>query len=207
MTSHLLSVALLWGAGVKIPGPNFLLVTHGALNGSRRLALWSVLGLALGTVVWGTAGAVGIGVLFAVAPWFYVGFKVVGGLYLVWLGVRMIMASRRAHPSGGPPAASNASPGRAVARGFLTVITNPKSAAFTAGIFAAVLPADPTFGLAAAAVAVSVMVAISVLWYGGVAWSLGYGTPRRLYHRCRRRIEIVAGGLFVLFGVSLASSR
>jgi threonine/homoserine/homoserine lactone efflux protein len=127
MTGLLLSVALLWGAAVVIPGPNFLLVTHGALNGSRRLALWSVLGLALGTVVWGAAGAAGIGVLFAAAPWLYVVLKVVGGLYLVWLGVRMVMSSRPAVPPGGPPTASSRSPGRAVARGFLTVMRRSAS--------------------------------------------------------------------------------
>jgi threonine/homoserine/homoserine lactone efflux protein len=54
---------------------------------------------------------------------------------------------------------------------------------------------------------VATMVAVSALWYGLVAWTLGYDTPRRLYARGRRLIEAAAGALFVLFGVRLLVVR
>ncbi|MBB4287546.1 LysE family transporter [Roseospira goensis] len=209
MTAILLSVALLWGVAVVTPGPNFLVVSHAAVTASRRAALWAVAGLMLGTALWGSVGVLGIGVLFVAVPWTYLVFKVVGGLYLIWLGARLLWSARRAAPvgapSGGAVPARPLAPGRALARGFVTVATNPKSGTFVASLFAAVLPPDPTAGLSVAMVAT--MVVVSGVWYGLVAWSLGHATPRRLYIRGRRTIEAAAGALFVLFGVRLLAAR
>ncbi|WP_299441242.1 LysE family translocator [uncultured Rhodospira sp.] len=205
MDATLLSVALLWGIAVVTPGPNFVVVTHAALAASRRAAAWSVLGIMLGTALWGGAGVLGLGVMFAAAPWTYLVFKTVGGAYLIWLGLRLLWTARRpANPA--PEALAAPRPAhRAVARGFLTVTTNPKSGTFVASMVAAVLPADPGLGLGLAIVAV--MVGLSGVWYGAVAWSLGLDGPRRLYRRARRGLEALAGTVFVLFGVRLLATR
>ncbi|SDE31764.1 LysE family translocator [Rhodospira trueperi] len=205
MLSTLLSVALLWGLAVVTPGPNFVVVTHAALTASRRAAAWSVLGIVIGTAIWGGVGVLGLGVMFTAVPWTYLVLKTVGGAYLIWLGLRLLWAARP--PAGSAPKTASA-PGpahRAVARGFLTVVTNPKSALFVASLMAAVLPPDPGIGLGLAIVAL--MVGLSALWYGAVAWTLGHDGPRRAYRRAQRAIETLAGTLFVLFGVRLLAAR
>ncbi len=205
MDGILISVAALWAIAVMTPGPNFLLVTHAALRGSRISALWTVLGIALGTVLWGTAGFLGIGAMFAFAPWLYFGLKVVGGLYLMWLGVRLLVSAWRSANGTTQSAIPAISARRAVLRGLMTVAANPKSGAFVASLFAATLPANPTLELGAAMVLV--MVVISAVWYSAVAWSLGHEGPRRLYVRSRKAIECLAGGLFILFGAKLLAGR
>ena len=80
----LLSVAGLWTVAVVTPGPNFFLTVQTAVGGSRRAALWSVLGTSCGTVVWGLSGFFGLALLFQAAPWLYGSLKLLGGAYLVY---------------------------------------------------------------------------------------------------------------------------
>jgi len=204
MDHPLLSVALLWGIAVLTPGPNFLVISRFAMRGAGRDALFAVLGIAAGTALWGTAGVAGIGLMFALAPWLFATLKIVGGAYLVWLGLRLLLAARQADDSDTAEPAAGTRRG-AFLRGLLTVTTNPKTGAFVASLAATALPASPGVGLAAAVVVV--MVGLSLLWYGVVAWSLGRDLPRRLYARARRGVERLAGALFIGFGIRLAADR
>ena len=204
MTAILLSAAALWAIAVMTPGPNFLLVSHAALNGSRASALWTVLGIAAGTVVWGCAGFLGVGFLFVAAPWLYLILKIAGGLYLVWLGGRILRSALRP-PVAVVPVSGAEGTRRAFTRGLVTAVSNPKSGAFVTSMFAATLPPDPTPALGAAIV--GTMVVLTLSWYGTVTWTLGHERPRRLYGRSRRVIEGLAGGIFILFGLRLASGR
>lgn len=70
-----------------VPGPNALLVlTHGAIHGNRK-TLFTISGGVSGFVVMLSLCALGLGALIqASVTWFMV-LKVVGGLYLIWLGL------------------------------------------------------------------------------------------------------------------------
>ena len=93
-TSHLvylaplLSLALLWSVAVITPGPNFFTTAQLAAGCSRRHGLFAALGVASGTLLWGLAGGLGIKSLFSAAPALFVLFKVAGGCYLIYLGLK-----------------------------------------------------------------------------------------------------------------------
>ena len=91
-SSHtvLLSVVGIWTLAVITPGPNFLLTVQTAVARSRSAALWSVLGTSCGTAIWGLSGFFGITLLFRTAPWLYGALKLLGGAYLIYLGVRLL---------------------------------------------------------------------------------------------------------------------
>jgi threonine/homoserine/homoserine lactone efflux protein len=84
----LLSLALLWSVAVITPGPNFFTTAQLAAGCSRRHGLFAALGVASGTVLWGLAGGLGIKSLFSAAPALFVVFKVAGGCYLIYLGLK-----------------------------------------------------------------------------------------------------------------------
>ncbi len=199
----LVSFALLWLVAVMTPGPNVILVSGAALDSSRREAVLTVAGILCGTVVWGCAGLFGVGLLFHAVPWVYAGLKVLGGAYIVYLGVRQLLKK----PSSGPvlAVAAHGAGRRAFRRGLTTQLSNPKSGAFVATIFAATLPQDAP--LAAGAAAVLTMVAISALWYGGLSWGLGLAPVKAAYLKARRFVERAAGILFVAFGLEIAFKR
>jgi threonine/homoserine/homoserine lactone efflux protein len=199
----ILSFALLWLVAVATPGPNVILVSGAALDSSRREALLTVAGILCGTVVWGSAGFFGVGLLFRAAPWLYAGLKLLGGAYIVYLGIRQLMKKADAAPAlvaGGRGAGR-----RAFRRGLTTQLSNPKSGAFVATIFAATLPQDAPLSTGLAAIAT--MVTISGLWYGALSWGLGLTRVKAVYLKSRRFVERAAGALFVVFGLEIAFKR
>ena len=199
----LLSIAVVWGIAAVTPGPNFFVTVRSASAHSRRHALAAVGGIVTGTALWGLAGFFGISTLFALAPWLYTGLKVVGGAYLVFLGLRLIRASflREAQST---PAAVAAKPGiwASWRLGLLTNLSNPKTAAFVTSLFATTLPAEPAMGLGL--LAAGTMTAVSLAWYGTVAWVFATPVMTGIYSRTARLIDRAAGGIFTLFGAKLA---
>src|SRR5215468_4466512 len=158
----LLSVATLWALAVISPGPNFLMTARLALARSRRAGLQAVSGIALGTVCWAAAGCFGVRALFISAPWMYLLIKVVGALYLLLVGGKLLWSSF----------GNNADPQLRLAEGrprvspfhlgLLTTLANPRSAVSVASIFATAMPRDPSLALSLSVM--MVMVAISVAW-------------------------------------------
>lgn len=204
--SALLAVAVIWGIAAVTPGPNFLVVSRAAVGGSRTVGLVAMAGTVTGTALWGLAGAFGITLLFTTAPWLYLGLKIVGGGYLIWVGLRLLIS----RPAPMDISAAQARPlradlWRAYRLGLVTNIANPKTAAFVASLFAAALPPDPPPGLAIAAV--GLMTAISATWYGLLAWTLGNARVRARYLRARHVVERLSGALFMGFGIHLATDR
>jgi len=202
MTS-VVAFAALWAVAAVTPGPNMLLITGTALDASRKIAAWAVAGVLVGTAIWGAAGYFGVGLLFSSAPWVYLGLKLMGGAYVVYLGVRLLL--KTPSPLADPVIVGRRSGWRAFRRGLTTQLSNPKAGAFVATIFAATMPREAP--LSAGLTAILTMVTISGLWYGALCWSFGLAAIRARYMRARRAIERAAGALFVAFGIGIATSR
>lgn len=201
----LVTVATIWAVAAITPGPNFLVVVRCALTGSRAVAFGAVAGTLTGTAAWGLAGWLGISALFAAAPIAYLALKVAGGLYLVWLGLRLLQAARRKPDLVLPrPSRAPLSPLAAWRLGLITNLANPKSALFVASLFAATLPAEHHWSHGAAAVAL--MIAISSLWYAGLALALTHRRVAEQFRRAGQAIDAVTGAVFVGFGLSLVWS-
>ncbi len=205
VTTVLLSVTGLWTVAVVTPGPNFFLTVQTAVGSSRPAALWSVLGTSCGTVIWGVSGFFGLALLFKAAPWLYGSLKLLGGGYLVYLGLKLITQSAQ------PPEHTGIGqrpPDRALAAwraGLLTNLSNPKTAAFVTGLFAASMPAAAPAWLGLASVAL--MTALSIAWYTAVACFFSSARCTGLYRRSRLWIDRSAGLIFIAYGARLASDR
>jgi threonine/homoserine/homoserine lactone efflux protein len=132
-----LDVLLAFAAATAVfayfPGPALLYTAAQTLARGRRAGFMAALGIHLGCYAHVFAAAFGLSALFRHVPELYVALKVVGALYLVWLGIGMIRG-------GGAPA----QPGlvapkparRAFAESVVVELLNPKVAIF----FIAFLP-------------------------------------------------------------------
>ena len=171
---------------------------------SRAFRLAAATGIAAGTAVWGVAGFFGIGAPFTLVPWIYGALKLAGGLYLAYLGLRLIAASfGPAAPAAQTAPGPSWAAGRPSAPGPSTTCPNVKTAAFVASLFATAMPADAPvrFGLAA----VAVMVA--PVWYGGVAAACAAPPMARAYARRRAGSTVSPPPLSPSFGARLALDR
>ncbi|MGE8150521.1 LysE family translocator [Pseudomonas vancouverensis] len=200
----LLSLALLWTVAVVTPGPNFFNTAQVAASCSRRHGVVAAMGIATGTVLWGLAGGLGIKSLFNAAPTLYLAFKIAGGCYLIYLGLKQF--KRKPPRSAGN---SGEMTGRtlwsAYVQGLAGNMTNPKSALFVATIFAAVMPASPSPTLLG--LAVLTMSTLSLSWYCCVALLFASRRVAGVYERSRTWLDRFAGSCYLLFGAHLVASR
>jgi threonine efflux protein len=86
----MITLAGVWFFMVTIPGPNFLVVTRFSMSDSRKSGLLIALGMSTGAGVWATASLIGLSVLFNRAAWLYETIRFMGGLYLLWIGIKTI---------------------------------------------------------------------------------------------------------------------
>ena len=125
-----------------MPGPAMLYAAAQTLAKGRRGGLMAALGIHIGCYVHVLAAVFGLAALMALVPALYTALKVVGALYLVWLGIAMIRGARSENPE---VTISSRSPRRAFVDSMLVEILNPKTAIF----FIAFLPqfVDPSAAL------------------------------------------------------------
>ncbi len=207
----LTSILAIGGAlalGAVSPGPSFVMVARAAIARSRADALHMAVGMGLGGVVFATAALLGLKLLLAAVPWLYMTMKVGGGVYLVYLGMRIWRGASEplAMAAGAQQSGTVQAPGggRALLGGLATQLSNPKTAVVYASVFAALLPAEVPAPLL---VALPLMVfAIETGWYAIVAVALSSARPRAFYLRFKLWLDRAAGGVMALLGIRLIAS-
>src|SRR5581483_8089025 len=166
--------------GAISPGPSFVMVARTAVAQSRANGLAAALGMGIGGLMYATASLLGLQALFAAVPVVYVLIKVAGGIYLMYIAIRIWRSSKDALAVAAD--GSSTMPER-VKRSFalalVTQLSNPKAAVIYASIFAAFLPPHVPMSLAVSIAAICFVVETG--WYATVATVLSSSGPRAAY--------------------------
>jgi threonine efflux protein len=195
--SMLLSLLVVDLVAAMVPGPNFVLVSQSALQGGRRNGMTAVLGIMTGNVIWSLGVAFGFLAMFAVVPALYKILKLVGGAYLIYLGITLWLG--RGKPMEVEP--STGSTRSAYTRGLLTTLLNPKCAVYFGSVFTLFMrPSTPSWAIG---VAIVIVAFNSVLWYGSVALLFSADRVRRVQSSIQRPIDRIAGTVIAGFGAKL----
>ena len=200
MLSILLTVWFLHVAAMMSPGANVLLVSQLAASDRTRSAVFAALGVTAGAAIWALCAVLGVNAIFQVFPGLRLALQVAGGLYLLYVASRLWRSGGVALGSTGPTVSSPA----AFRLGFLTNITNPKSALFFGSVFAASFPAAPGMGLQAAAVAM--IVTNALCWHMLLAYLFSRGRVRQAYSRSRGIANRVAAAAVGALGLGLLAT-
>lgn len=188
--------------GAMSPGPNFLIVSSTAMHHSRRAGLAAGLGVTAGSASWSLLTIAGLGLVMAQLPWLYDAVRLAGAAYLVWIGTRMAWTARAPlHAAAAPQANGWASARKA----WLVNMTNPKSLAYYASVFAVMVPSHAPAWVYATAIAMTSL--ISCLWYCGVAWLLSGEAVRGAFLRARPIMQAAIGVFLLGLGVRMLVAR
>lgn len=198
-----LTIALIWTVAAITPGPNFFITVHTAIDSSLKKSLCTVSGIVAGTCIWSFSGYFGMTVIFQTAPLLYSIMKIMGGLYLIYLGLRLFW--KKAPRNSGETRDFTRSPFRCFCQGVFTNLLNPKTAAFMASLFAVAIP--PHHTLETGLYSVALICLISALWYAVVASLFSSKKARLGYERHKKWIERTAGSIFIFFGSKLALTK
>lgn len=204
MTALALLIAALL-VGVVSPGPSFVMVARTAVAASRAHGLYAALGMGVGGMCFAGAALLGLQAVLLAVPALYLALKLLGGLYLCYLGVRIVRAARTPLPMDGAESAAAPAPAsRAFWLGLVTQLSNPKTAIVYASVFAALLP--PSLSLPFAAAVVLAVFIVESGWYAIVAWLLSSVRPRRAYLGCKSAVDRIAGTVMVGLGLRLIAA-
>jgi threonine/homoserine/homoserine lactone efflux protein len=189
--------------GVMSPGPSFVMVARTAVAASRSQALGAAAGMGVGGLLFGTAALLGLRGVFHAVPSLYLALKVLGGMYLCYLGLMIFKSARQPLPvhvvePGGTEAK------RSFLLGLATQVSNPKTAIVYSSVFAAFLPQD--FSLGFAAVLLALVLAVETGWYSLVALVLSSAARQKAYLSCKVWVDRAAGLVMCGLGLRLVTS-
>jgi threonine/homoserine/homoserine lactone efflux protein len=188
------------------PGPDTAYILGRSIAQGRSAGIASALGITVGSIVHTTAAALGLSAFLATSAWAFSAVKLIGGAYLIFLGIcALLSSSGRLHL---PSRFAGTETAAAFRQGILTNVLNPKVALF----FLAFLPQfiDPA---APAKVPAFLLLGFTFVTTGTL-WCLILACfASALSEKLRGSTTIATmlnravGSLFVFLGVRLAVSR
>ncbi len=193
-----------------IPGPAVLYIVTRSVDQGRAAGLASVCGVHVGTLVHVAAAALGLSALLVSSATAYHTVRWLGAAYLVWLGVRRLLASDEDPLAAAGPGPRRLGLRRIFAQGVVVNVLNPKTALF----FFAFLPqfvdtsrGSVPFQVLVLGVAFVLLGLVSDGTYA-MAAAAGAGWLRRR-PGVARASRLVSGGVLISLGVTtaLAGSR
>lgn len=201
-----LSLFLLAAIALAVsPGPGMLYVAARSLSGGRAEGFASSFGTALGGFVHVVGGAIGVSAILMTSAEVFTAVKLLGALYLVWLGIRTWRAT---DIDLGAITVTAAGSRRAFLEGVVVEALNPKTAAFFLAFVTQFV--DPARG----------NVALQFIILGAISVALNTTSDiviavfaAKLRHRLAgaphwfRRLQRASAGLLIALGVALAFAR
>lgn len=200
---ELLAVFTITVLAVISPGPDFAMVSRNSLLRSRRAGLLTALGIGLGVWVHVAYTLLGVGLVIQQSLRLYAALKIVGALYLIYLGWKMLRAPA-AEATATDADTAGLSDFAALRTGFLTNALNPKCTVFIVSLFLQVV--QPSTPLAMRIGYGAFVSASHVLWFGLVALLFSGGPLKTRLLGARRWIDRAFGTVLIGFGGLLAGS-
>ena len=207
----LLSFTLAAGLLTITPGLDTALVLRTAAVEGGKQALLSGVGICSGCLLWGAAASFGLSALLAVSGFAYNMLRIVGAIYLGYLGIKLFIraiASTSSSSAADPVWKEDKSMDDSMwfKRGLLTNLLNPKIGVFYLSFLPQFIPAGVHVGSFSMLLA-SIHATEGILWFLLVA-----NATESLSGWLRQRPVVMAldsatGAILIAFGLKLALEK
>ncbi len=200
---------LFLAAGVLLnltPGPDTVYILGRSIAQGREAGIASALGICIGSIFHTCGAALGLSAILATSALAFGSIKLLGGAYLIFLGIKMIF-DRRKHLSL-PSNFRRRTTTAAFRQGVFTNILNPKVALFFLAFLPQFIdPASNTKVWAFLALGFA-FVTTGTIWCLILAWFASAFSERlRTNETVAQWLNRTAGALFVFLGLRLATAK
>ncbi len=191
--------AAFWALFVTTPGPNAVnCIGNGMTHGFRR-SLWGVAAILTQATLFLCLSAAGITALIAASETLFLWLRVVGAVFLVWLGIRTWRAA-------GSPVAARPTAARSIyGRAFLIATVNAKSVAGYLAAFSQFVEPGVPIGAQMWAIVPTALTITAASYTGYTALGAWLGR-RALGAVLRVRVRRALGACFVIYGALLGTT-
>jgi len=204
--TQLLAIAVVHLLAVMSPGPDFAMVTRNSLIYSRKIAIYTSLGIALGISVHVAYSLLGIGIVISKSIILFNVIKYIGAAYLLYIGYKSLM-SKPADAASQQIKIENIksiSIREAVWSGFLTNVLNPKATLFFLSLFTQIV--DPVTPKYIQMIYGFEMMVITFVWFSIVAILFSNSLIKAKVNKFQHYIERVTGVVLIALGIKVALS-
>jgi threonine/homoserine/homoserine lactone efflux protein len=194
---------------ILVPGPDTAVVTKNVLVHGRRTALGTSLGVSAGLSVWTLAAAAGVASLVHASAVAFTVLKLVGALYLVWLGLQALRAASHVAAGGRisqPAMRPSVGALGGFRQGLFSDLANPKIGVF----FTSLLPqfVDPGQAVLLPFLALGgVFVLMTLLWLCAYCLVAARAAETLNRPRVKAALDRVTGIVLIAIGLRLATEH
>jgi threonine/homoserine/homoserine lactone efflux protein len=204
MQVHVLAVftvALL--IAVATPGPGILAVVSCSLGRGFREAVAMVCGMVVGDLIYFSLAVLGMAALAHSTGEFFLVVKIVGGAYLIWLGLKLWRTQSEIKIDGLAAGSGNGFRRNLIA-GLTVTLSNPKTIAFYAGLLPTVIDLSRLSLTDALTMGMIVIVVVGSI---PTLYAVAAARARRFFSASRRMKQMnrAAGTMMIGVGVAVVS--
>ncbi|MFA5187843.1 MAG: LysE family transporter [Patescibacteria group bacterium] len=192
--------------GAISPGPDFAIVSRNSIVYTRKIGIFTALGIGLGTLLHASYSIIGLGLIIAQSILVFNLLKLGGAAYLMYLGIKMLRAKRlKAGNKNGAATLKIITNWQALKIGFLTSITNPKVTLFFLSIFSQIISPTSTLNLK---IFYGLEISFIVFaWFALVATVFTIKQVKARYQRYVIYLEKIFGALLISLGLKIVFAR
>ena len=202
--SLLLTICVLHFVAQLSPGPDILLIAKSSASTSRANTLKIILGISVGIVVWVVLTLLGFTVLIEQFPWIQQVLMLVGGLFLARMGWAMLTGGLKQRKQNLAPKdveVTGLDTKNYFMLGLMTNLANPKTLIYFSSVFSLALSSAAS-GHLKTQLALIIPVQTFMV-FTGLMLILSMPKIKQAYQRSGSYIDIISGGLFLLFALWL----
>jgi len=202
--TQFMTIAVVHLLAVASPGPDFAIIVRQSITYGRKTALWTSLGIGCGILIHIGYSLLGIGLIVSQSIALFSVMKIIGALYLVWLGTKAIRAKpmNRAEIYTRENQKKLPTTLQALRTGFFTNGLNPKATLFFLSLFTVVI--DPATPLTIQAGYGLYMAVATGVWFSGLSLLFGHSAVRRRFLQVGHWFDRLTGVVLIGLGLKLA---
>lgn len=189
---------------VVSPGPNGMLIAKTVPLAGRAAGFANVAGFLVAFYLHGTLSILGISVILTKSAEAFFVFKMLGALYLIWIGLKALISAFTKVEAAKPLLRSSLKRtlNGAFFEGFLTNALNPKVSMFYLAAFPQFIPAGES-AIAYGFMLVSIHAVMNMLWFAAMVIIFARLSAAAKHAFFQNAIKLLTGIIFIGFGGKL----
>ena len=207
MLQNLLSFTLLAALLTMLPGLDTAQVLRSVAIGGYKSAYATLAGILVGVWIWGMAAALGLSALLVASHLAFTIVKIAGGIYLLYLGIRILIESRNITESTiRDRAGKNVSNRSAFFRALTINLTNPKTGVFYIAILPQFLPHEFP-AVIGGLILSTIHNLLGLIWFSLLIFGSSFAKEKLQRPKAQKIIERVSGVALLAFGLRVFAEK
>ena len=204
--SQIISFTLVAALLVISPGPNGVLIARSVSLRGKSAGFFNIAGFVMAFYIHGSFSILGISLLLVQSSHAFFIFKMLGAIYLIWLGLNAFwdawICKVEVKNSHARNMSTSMNMPSAFFEGFLTNLLNPKVSLFYLAAFPQFISGDTT--ASSAFVLVFMHSLVNMLWFSLMVLFLVQIKKMAFNQVFSRCFKVISGAIFIGFGMQLA---